>query len=306
MKRILITGGNGMLGRHLREEFSEAYFPSRAEMDLVNYDSITHIIRDYAPTHIIHAAAKVGGIIDNINNPCNFLEDNLLINTNIIKAARINNVPRLLCVLSTCMFPDVVDYYPMDESMIFNGSPAITNLSYGYAKRCAAIQIDSSNKQYKTKYNYVIPCNLYSEYDNIISQTKMHFITALLEKIREAEINNQSSISLFGTGRPLRQFMYAGDLAKVIKNIIDNDISESFCVAPDNHNYTIDYMATEILKILNKEYLTIKYDISKPDGQYRKDVSNKLMKKYIGNFQFSTFQQIIPKIYHRNAQRIIT
>lgn len=303
MNRILVTGGNGMLGKHLKEEISDAYFPTRKEMDLLDFSSIDSFLKHYRPTYIVHAAAKVGGILDNINKPCDFLEENILINTNIIRAARKNNINNLLCILSTCIFPDIADYYPMDESMLFDKSPTPTNFAYGYAKRCAAIQIDSSNKQYNTKYNYIIPCNLYSEYDDTYSQSKMHFITSLLEKIKVVDENNQDTITLFGSGKPLRQFMYAGDLAKIIKIIIDNNIHENFCVAPDDHNYTIDYMAKKILSILDKSYIKIKYDTSKPDGQYRKDVSNKLMKQYIPNFQFSTFELTIPRIYNINANR---
>lgn len=306
MKKILVTGGTGMLGKHLLDEFPEAYFPTRQEMDLLDYQAIDNLIKSYQPTHIIHAAAKVGGIIDNINKPCDFLEENLLINTNIIRASRINNVSKLLCILSTCIFPDISDTYPMNESMLFNGSPTPTNFAYGYAKRCAAIQIDSSNKQYNTKYNYIIPCNLYSEYDSVLHPNKMHFITSLLEKIKKAEINNIDHISLLGSGKPLRQFMYAGDLAKIIKYMLDNNIYESFCVAPDKHNHTIDYMARTILNILGKTQIKIRYDSSKPDGQYRKDVSNDIMKKFIPNFKFSTFQETIPRIYNRNAIRPIT
>lgn len=306
MKKILITGGTGMLGKHLRDEFPDAYFPSRQEMNLLDFSSTDSAIRSYRPTHIVHTAAKVGGIMDNINNPCDFLEENIIINTNIIKSARQNSVNNLLCILSTCIFPDKVDTYPMVESMLFEGSPAVTNFGYGYAKRCAAIQIDSSNKQYDTKYNYIIPCNLYSEYDNFSCQNKMHFITALLEKIRVIEDSNQDSITLFGSGKPLRQFMYAGDLAKIILEIINNDIRKSFCVAPDDHNYTIDDMARRILKILGKSHIDIKYDTSKPDGQYRKDVSNNLMKQLLPDFQFSTFEQTIPRIYNSDANRPIT
>jgi GDP-L-fucose synthase len=306
MKKLLVTGGSGMLGKHLKEVFPSAYFPNRNEMNLLDYESINTIIYHYQPTHIIHAAAKVGGIMDNINKPCDFLEENLLINTNIIRASRKNNVSRLICVLSTCIFPDTSSVYPMNESMLFDSSPTPTNFAYGYAKRCAAIQIDSSNKQYNTKYNYIIPCNLYSEYDAVLHPNKMHFITALLEKIRIAEINNIDHIDLLGSGKPLRQFMYAGDLAKIIKYMLDNNIYENFCVAPDNHNYTIEYMARTILDILGKSQIKIQYDSSKPDGQYRKDVSNELMKKFIPDFKFSTFQETIPRIYNRNAIRPIT
>jgi len=306
MNKILITGGSGMLGKHLREEIPYAYFPNRNEMDLLDYNSINSVISSYQPTHIVHAAAKVGGILDNINKPCDFLEENLLMNTNIIRAARKHNIPRLLAVLSTCMFPDICDNYPITENMIHSGPPAISNFGYGYSKRCASSHIDASNKQYGTKYNYIIPCNLYSEYDDTSQTNKMHFITALLEKIKFAESNQLDTITLLGTGQPLRQFMYGGDLARVIKIMIETDIIGSFSVAPDDSNFTIDYIARLVLSTLGKHHLKITYDTSKPDGQYRKDVSNSLMKKYISDFNFTPLEKTIPRIYNQNVYRPIT
>lgn len=293
----MITGGSGMVGRHLVDILQDASYPTRQELDLLDFDRTLSIIQKYRPDHIIHCAAKVGGIMDNILCPYNFFEENILMNTNLIKASIIAKIPKLTALLSTCAFPDILDEYPMTEEDLHKGPPTKTNFSYGYAKRCMAVQIDSSNQQYGTKYNYLLPCNLYSEYDKTDSTNKMHFITALLKKIQYADDNRLTEIELYGTGQPLRQFMYAGDLAQIIKLVIDQNITESFCVAPHESNFSIDYMAKTILSILNKEYIHIKYDKTKPDGQYRKDVSNNRMTQYIDNFIFSSFQDTIPKIY---------
>ena len=203
------------------------------------------------------------------------------------------NVKRFVGILSTCIYPDTVKSYPMTENDLFLGPPTSTNFSYGYAKRCLAVHIDAHNKQYGTKYNYLIPCNLYSEYDNFNNKNKMHFVTALLKKIKDS---NQE-LNLLGTGKPLRQFMYAGDLAKVIKEIINKDITDSFNVATPE-NLSINEMANIALKTLNKD-LKIQYSNPELDGQYRKDVSSELMLSYIPDFKFTSFEEGIKKVYNK-------
>ena len=122
----------------------------------------------------------------------------------------------------------------------------------------------------------------------------MHFITALLNKIRNSKDN---SLYLLGTGKPLRQFMYAGDLAKIIKLVIDNNITESFNVAP-NFNYSIDEMARVALDVTNKDYNII-YDRPELDGQYRKDVSNKKLLKLFPDFKFTQLKEGLKKVYDK-------
>jgi len=304
MQRIIITGSSGMLGHHLREEFPHAYCPSKKDMDLMDYKSTDNIVSSYKPDLIIHAAAKVGGIMDNITCPCDFFEENTLINTNIIRSARLNGVQRLLAISSSCIFPDIVDSYPMTEEQIHMGPPSESNFSYSYAKRGMCLQIDSCNKQYGTKYNYVIPCNLYSEYDKIDSLNKMHLITSILYKIIIAEINKEYSISLFGSGNPLRQFMYAGDLARIVRLLVNKDNIENLIVAPPDCNLSIKEIASKILEILSIDNrVSINYDASKPDGQFRKDVSNNKLQKIL-NFQFTSLEENIKKIYNTYAKKL--
>jgi len=212
-------------------------------------------------------------------------------NTHILRASLQFKVKRLTGILSTCIYPDTVENYPMKEEDMFLGPPAISNFSYGYAKRCMAVQIDAYNKQYNTEYNYLTPCNLYSEHDNFNNESKMHFMTALLKKIK----SSTNTLNLLGTGKPLRQFMYAGDLARVIKEVIDKDITDSFNVAT-SENLSINEMANISLKVLNKK-LKINYSKPELDGQFRKDACNKKLLNNIPNFKFTNFEEGIKKIY---------
>ena len=291
--KILVTGGTSTVGKHLKEILPNATYVNSKDYNLTNPVKVKKLISSYKPDHVIHLAAKVGGIQDNINKPAEYFDDNILMNTILIKTCQEYNISRFTGILSTCIYPNELDKYPMVEEDMFKGSPTITNFSYGYAKRAMAVQIEAYNKQYSTKYNYLIPCNLYSEYDNFNNDTKMHFVTALLKKIKVSKGN----IELLGTGKPLRQFMYANDLARVIKEVIDKDIVESFNIAcPEN--YSINELATKTLGALNKNYY-INYNNSKLDGQYRKDVSSEKMKKLLPDFKFTPFIEGIKKVYDK-------
>ena len=290
--RRLVTGGTGMVGKHLQEIMPDAVYIG-SDVDLRDWVSGKKLFNKVKPTHVIHLAAKVGGIQDNIAKPAEFFDDNVLMNTHILKASYKYGVERFTGILSTCIYPDVVKRYPMKEEDIFLGPPTKTNFSYGYAKRCLAVQIDAYNQQYGTKYNYLIPCNLYSELDNFEHGTKMHFITALLKKIKDSS----DTLNLLGTGKPLRQFMYSGDLARVIKGVIDGDITENFNVAP-NYNYSINEMVEIALKSLNKNYKVV-YSKPELDGQYRKDVSSEKLKLILPGFEFTSLHKGIKMVYNK-------
>lgn len=294
--KILVTGGSGMVGKSLKDIMPDAIYLSSKDFDLTKEFEVIRMYDMHKPTHVIHLAAKVGGIIDNIKYPANYFDENILMNTHLVKWAHEFKVKRFIGILSTCIYPDKVDKYPMTEEMLHLGPPTPTNFSYGYSKRCLAVQIDAYNKQHNLNYNYLIPCNLYGEYDKYGDNS--HFVAALISKIINAKKNNEDHIKLFGSGKPMRQFMYSGDLARIIKYIIDNNCYESFNVATPE-NYSIDKIARIALKACDAEYLKIKYDSTKPDGQYRKDVSTQLMNKVIPDFQFTTLYDGIKNTYNK-------
>lgn len=290
---ILVTGGTSTVGKHLKEILPDAVYISSKDCDLTDIKMVRWLISSYIPDIVVHLAARVGGIQDNIAKPAEYFDDNILMNTNILKVSHEYKVKRFIGILSTCIYPDKVDSYPMKEEVMFDGPPTPTNFSYGYAKRALAVQIEAYNKQYGTKYNYITPCNLYSEYDNFDNDKKMHFITALLKKIK----TSNGELNLLGTGKPLRQFMYAGDLAKVIKLTIENDVTESFNIAyPENQS--INDLAEKALGSLDKNYY-IKYNNPELDGQYRKDVDTTKMLSLFPEFEFTSYEEGIKKVYDK-------
>ena len=295
--KILVTGGSGLVGQHLQDILPEAIYVSSSAYDLTKMDAVKEMMIDFEPNVVIHLAARVGGIVDNINYPVDYLEENVLMNTNVLKACHEFDVEKVIAILSTCVYPDKVDAYPMKEDDLFNGPPTPTNFSYGFAKRCMAAHIDSYVKQYNKKWSYLIPCNLYGYYDKY-DEHHSHFVSALIKKIYE----NDEQIEMWGTGKPLRQFMYGGDLARVIKYMIDNDITDNFNVAP-KEVYSIDEIAEIGKKACGKDKLVVTYDDNKPDGQFRKDVDSSKLLSVLKDFEFTSLEKGIEKVYDNFSKR---
>ena len=293
--KILVTGGSGMVGRSLKKYLPSATYVSSKDYNLTTREGIQYMLIKERPDVVIHLAARVGGIIDNIKYPADYFDQNVLMNTQLIKYSYLDGVKRFIGVLSTCAYPDVIPNYPMVEQDLHSGPPALTNFSYGYSKRSMAVQIDAYNKQYNTKYQYLIPCNLYGEFDKYGDNS--HFIAALIKKIHNAKVNNEDKITLFGDGSPLRQFMHSDDLAFVIDYCIKNEIYDNMNVSISD-NLTIKQMAEIALKACGAEYLDIEFDTAKPNGQYRKDVSADLLKHKIPSFQPMNLHDGIKQTYN--------
>jgi GDP-L-fucose synthase len=299
--KILVTGGSGMVGRSLQKILPDAIYVSSQKYNLTMKSDIMSMIYYHRPDVVVHLAAKVGGIMDNINRPAEYFTDNIMMNTMLIDECRKAEIPRFIGILSTCMYPDVVDKYPMTEDQIHLGPPTKTNYSYGYAKRAMGVQIDSYNEQYDTKYQYLIPCNLFGEFDKFGENS--HFVAALLKKIINAKRNNLDKITLFGTGNPLRQFMYSDDLSFVIKKCIDDEIYDNMNVGTDRV-LTIDEMTRIAMKICDAEHIKIEYDESYPDGQYRKDVSIEKLQSKIPDFKPTSFEDGLSLTYQLIKDKI--
>lgn len=295
-KRIVVTGGSGLVGSHMQKILPQATYLSRADYDLTIQEEAKQMYSRFRPDCVIHLAARVGGIIDNMKHPYEYFEQNILMNTFVLKYAREAGAKKFLGILSSCIFPDVVNDYPMGEALLHAGPPTQTNFSYGMAKRALAIQIDSCNEEYGTKYNYISPCNLYGESDKT-DESKSHFVTALVKKICVANHNGDSCITLYGDGSPMRQFMHAADIANIIKIIIEKDITESFNVAT-TENMSIDDIARIALRATNSEHLQIIYDKTKPNGQLRKDLNIKKFQSLIPDYKFISLESGIKNYYN--------
>ncbi len=293
-KNILITGGSGQVGKELQHFLPNGYFISSKDYDLTREKDVQKLFKTNNFDTVIHLAAKVGGILDNVNNPTDYYSDNILMNTLLLNYSLKYNINRFIGVLSTCIYPDTVEQYPLKEEMLHAGPPTSTNFSYGIAKRGMAVHIDAINKQYNKQYCYITPCNLYGVYDKF--DERSHFVAALIKKIYDAKMVNDKKINLYGTGTPLRQFMNARDFAQIIKRMIDEDITESFNVASED-NLSIDAIARIALKACDCEHISLEYDTSKPDGQYRKDVSTERLKSIFPDIKFTNLSKGIKEVF---------
>lgn len=309
--KVVVTGGSGLVGKNLKLFIPNAIYLNSGDFDLRIESEVIRLYKSLEPDVIIHLAARVGGIIDNIKHPLEYFEDNVLMNTLMVKYARIFRVKRFIGILSSCIFPDKVDKYPMDESVLHDGPPTKTNFSYGMAKRALAVQIDNTNDQFGTNYSYITPCNLYGESDKD-DEEKSHFVTALIKKIYIANRSDLKTITLYGDGTPLRQFMHARDLAIIIKRVIEENIIESFNMATEE-NISINEIANTALRVTHSE-LRIEYDQDKPNGQFRKDLDISRFKRIFPDFVFTSledglrmhyefYKEYYEKIYSNNINK---
>ena len=302
MSKILVTGGTGLVGRYLKEIMPNAQYISSKDYDLTKEIDVKSLFKNNKFKTVIHLAARVGGIHHNIIEPVKYFEENILMNTLILKYSHKNNVKNFLTLLSSCIYPDKIKKFPIKENHLFEGAPHESLFSYSYAKRSMAVQIDAYNIKYKTKYNYIIPCNLYGEFDKF-GDIEGHFVGALIEKIIEAKKNRKNHILLFGDGTPKRQFMHAKDLAKIIKLSLDHKITENFNVAT-SENYTVKKIAQIALEACDFREAKILFNKKMPNGQLRKDIDISKLKKIFPQFKPIKLLDGIKEVYkNRNKHK---
>lgn len=300
--RILVTGGSGMVGKNLKQFIPEATYPTSSDLDLTDGLAVKDYMYDGKFDSVIHLAAHVGSLHDNIENSTLYFDRNVLMNTLLTKYAYDSGVRHFLGILSTCIYPDAIKEFPIPESSLHNGAPHFDLMSYSYAKRSHAVQLDAYKNSFGVNYSYLIPCNLYGEKQES-NKGRSHFINDLIYKICVAKLNGERGITLFGDGTPLRQFMHAEDFAKVIFAYISNNINVSFNVAP-KINMSIDEMARTALDVCGCSSFNIKYDSSKPNGQFRKDVNTSLMENYLPNLKFRSLQDGMRGLFQTEYQRL--
>jgi len=294
---LLVTGGTGLVGHALQKIYPDAIYVGSNDYDLTKEKEVKAMFEKYKPTKVIHLAANVGGITKNINYPADLLYQNVLMNTFVVHYAYKYNVEKLIGVLSNCSYPDIAKSYPMKEEYFYDGPPQSTNFAYAHSKRVLGVQIESCRKQYGCNFLSVIPCNLYGPYDNF-DKKHGHFVAALIRKIHETKINNGKTIQLLGTGKPLRQYLFSEDLAKILVMLTEKyDWEGPVNIAPKNENPSIKEIAEIALKAMNANDIKIAFDNKSPDGQYRKDISIEKLLGIIGDFKFTSLFEGIKKTY---------
>ncbi len=270
-KRVLVTGGSGFLGRHvyttLRARGVKPIAPPHGDCDLAIYGDTCAVFDVIEPQVVIHPAARCGGIGANRASPADFLRDNLNMASNVLEACRLFHVEKLVAVGSCCAYPRDAPL-PLQESDLWNGYPEPTNAPYGIAKRVLLSLCQAYRQQYGLNAVHLIPANLYGPGDNFDLETS-HVIPALIRKMTEATANGVTEATLWGSGRPWREFLYAPDAAEAIVRAAERyDAAEPLNIGCGSE-IQIEALARSIADLTTFRG-KILWDPSRPDGQPRR------------------------------------
>jgi GDP-L-fucose synthase len=285
--KIYVAGHTGLAGSALVRKLRALGYKSiigrkQSELDLTRQEAVESFFSSEKPEYVILAAAKVGGIVANNTYPAEFIRDNLAIQTNVIHSAWEHNVKRLIFLGSSCIYPRDCPQ-PMQESHLLTGPLEPTNEPYAVAKIAGIKMCQSYNRQYGTRFFAVMPTNLYGPNDNFNLETS-HVLPALIRKFHEAKQNNASTVTVWGTGKPRREFLHVDDFADACIHIfnLDDDTFDSLIHAYDTPLVNIGCGKDATIKALAEMIREITgfsgemaFDTSRPDGTPQKllDVS---------------------------------
>lgn len=290
MQTVLVTGGSGLVGKALQKVVGQAenwIFLSSKDGDLRSLEDTRQIFERYQPTRVIHLAAIVGGLFHNMSAGADFFDGNMRMALNVHRCAHEAGVERLISCLSTCIFPDKTEY-PIDETMIHNGPPHPSNEGYAHAKRMLDILNRSYHSQFGRRYTSVIPTNIYGPHDNFHLEHS-HVIPGLIHKAAISDI-----LTVFGTGKPLRQFIYSEDLAKLIVWTLEHydSVEPLILSVPPEQEVSI----AKVGELIAGEFgIEVTYDVSKSDGQYKKTACNQKLMSLLPDFEWTSIEEGIHK-----------
>ena len=273
MKKMLLTGGSGMVGRNLQEHPGilewDLYAPSSVELDLTDSTSVFKYIENLSPDIIVHSAGKVGGIQANINSPVAFLEKNLTMGLNVVMGGFNSGVKNFINLGSSCIYPREAKS-PLKEDMLLSGFLEKSNEGYALAKisiirLCEYIRREDPSYLYKS----IIPCNLFGRYDNF-NLKESHLLPAILQKVHDAKINSRDHVEIWGDGTARREFMSCIDLADILI-CAARDLSQlpDLMNAGVGHDYSVleYYQRVSAIAGWDGEFV---FDVSKPEGIQQK------------------------------------
>lgn len=275
--KIYVAGHRGLVGsaivRKLREKgYTNIIGRSHKELDLTNSFDVEEFFKKEKPEYVFLAAAKVGGIYANSTYPADFILENLKIQNNVIEMSHKYGVKKLMFLGSSCIYPKLCPQ-PIKEEYLLSGYLEETNEGYALAKISGLKMCQMFNKQYGTNYISVMPTNLYGPYDNYHPENS-HVMPALIRKFHEAKVKGEKYVTVWGTGKPLREFLYSEDMADACVYLMENYKGNEFFNIGTGKELTIRELAELIKDIVGFEG-ELKFDTSKPDGTPRKllDVS---------------------------------
>lgn len=287
MMKVLVTG-SGLLGTAVRK-VSDQYkdynfiFPERYRWDLTQPKKVEWLINAYKPDIIIHTSAKVGGIKLNTQKPETMFYDNMMMTCNVIHYAALAGVKKVVAFGSTCAFDNGLS--EITELSAQEGQPYISNYAYGYAKRMTEINLRSAKDQYGMDYAYYVPVSMYGPGDQF-NLDNAHVIPSLIHKCRIA-MDNDEPLKIWGDGSPLRELLFAEDMAKIILLLLDKEVGT--CIVGSGEEVSIRTMVDEITEAMGFSGCLV-WETDRPNGQLRRAPSrtNKL-RSLLGDFKFTPF-----------------
>lgn len=286
--KIYIAGHRGMVGaavwRALESKgYSNLVGRTSRELDLRNQQAVTDFYKKEQPEVVIDAAAKVGGILANNDFPYQFLMENMLIQNNLIDGAHKAGVDKFIFLGSSCIYPKFAPQ-PLKEEYLLTDSLEPTNEWYAIAKITGVKACQAIRKQYNKEYVSLMPTNLYGSFDNFDLQSS-HVLPAMLRKFHEAKINKHSDVILWGSGTPMREFLFVDDMAEAVVYALENNLPEYLYNIGTGKDITIKKLA-ETIQSVTEHQGNILWDASKPDGTPRKLMDVSKMREF--GWEYST------------------
>lgn len=305
--KIYIAGHRGMVGSAvLRRLQSEGYhhliIRTSSELDLRRQEAVSHFFEEEKPDVVINAAARVGGILANRDYPWQFLYENLEIQNNLISAAHEHDVHKLIFLGSSCIYPKLAEQ-PLREDSLLTGPLEPTNQWYAIAKIAGVKMVEALREQFGRDYVSLMPTNLYGPNDNFDLETS-HVLPAMIRKFHDAKQNGHAPVTLWGSGKPMREFLHVDDVASAVLFALTNEMKHHLYNVGTGKDITILELAETIQKITGHQG-EIRWDSSKPDGTPRKlmDVSRMKESGWTYNIQLedgirNTYNWFLENIEH--------
>jgi GDP-L-fucose synthase len=296
-KMVLITGGAGFLGSFVVEKLKERgcgsiFIPRSKDYDLINMEAVKRLYKDAKPDIVIHLAARVGGIGANRANPGKFFYENLMMGVQVMEAGRQAGIEKFVALGTICAYPKFTPV-PFKEENLWNGYPEETNAPYGLAKKMFLVQAQAYRQQYGFNAIYLLPVNLYGPRDNFNPESS-HVIPSLIKKCINAVSNNDSQITVWGTGKATREFLYVEDCAGAIVLAAERYNKPE----PVNIGAGFEISIKELVELIAR--LTefkgeIIWDTTKPDGQPRRMLDTSKAEREFGFKAKTLFEEGLKK-----------
>jgi GDP-L-fucose synthase len=289
--KVLVTGGTGLVGSAIKEFRPQWIYISSKDCDLSDYSKVKQLLNEYQPDVIIHLAANVGGLFKNALHRLEMFNSNLIMNYNLLENAYNAGIRRVICCLSTCIFPDGLNR-SLTETDLHLGEPHHSNYGYAYAKRIMEVQCRLYNETPGFAYQCIIPTNIYGPHDNFHLQNS-HVIPGLIHKSYMNQLSSESVMHIMGTGLPKRQFIYSNDLARIIIQLIDERKYEPIliCSTPESDETTI----LNVAKLIASEFgieqvIPMETTVGENDGQQIKTANPARLLELFPNFHFTSLE----------------